>query len=204
MSKNTSLATIGYEQATQAAVIDKLKAAGVEVLIDVRAVAASRRAGFSKTILANSLAEHGIDYVHLRALGTPKAGRDAARHGRIAEMHAIYEKQLELPEAQFQLAKAADIASKRKAALLCFEADPTRCHREIVAERLRAAHGFERSVVPLRGKGDLRDRGQDRLSANTLWHPARAGTKSATTPDPTFPTRREGDAARFISPSRFR
>ena len=99
------LSTIGYEQATQAAVIEKLKSAGVEVLIDVRAVAASRRAGFSKTILANSLAEHGIDYVHLRALGTPKAGREAARHGRIDEMHTIFEQQLELPEAQLQLAE---------------------------------------------------------------------------------------------------
>jgi uncharacterized protein (DUF488 family) len=137
------LATIGYERATQAAVIEKLKAAGVEVLIDVRAVAASRRAGFSKTILANSLAEHGIDYVHLRALGTPKPGREAARHGRIAEMHGIYEQQLAMPEAQFELAKAAAIASARKAALLCFEADVARCHREIIAERLAASHGFK-------------------------------------------------------------
>jgi len=137
-----TLATIGYEQATQAAVIDKLRAAGVEVLIDVRAVAASRRAGFSKTILANSLAEHGIDYVHLRALGTPKAGREAARHGRIDEMHMIYAQQLELPEAQLQLAQAAEIAGARKAALLCFEADHARCHREIIAKRLAAAHGF--------------------------------------------------------------
>ena len=138
-----ALATIGYEQATQAAVIDKLRAAGVEVLIDVRAVAASRRAGFSKTILANSLAEHGIDYVHLRALGTPKAGREAARHGRINEMHQIFEQQLETPEAQLQLAQAAEIASGRKAALLCFEADHARCHREIIASRLAKSHGFK-------------------------------------------------------------
>lgn len=137
-----TVATIGYEQATQAAVIERLKAAGVEVLIDVRAVAASRRAGFSKTILASSLADHGIDYVHLRALGTPKAGREAARHGRIDEMHLIFEQQLELPDAQLQLAQAAEIASTRKAALLCFEADHARCHREIIADRLAASHGF--------------------------------------------------------------
>jgi len=138
-----TLATIGYEQATQEAVIEKLRGAKVQVVIDVRAVAASRRAGFSKTILANSLAEHGIDYVHLRALGTPKAGREAARHGRIEEMHAIYEQQLATPEAQLQLREAADIAGTRKAALLCFEADHTRCHREIIAGRLASAHGFK-------------------------------------------------------------
>ena len=83
------LATIGYESDVQPAVIDKLRRAGVEVLIDVRAVASSRRAGFSKSLLAGSLAEAGIDYVHLRQLGTPKAGRQAARAGRIAEMHDI-------------------------------------------------------------------------------------------------------------------
>src|ERR1700745_1519138 len=116
------LATIGYEQATQGQVTDRLEAAGVEVLIDVRAVAASRRAGFSKTLLAASLAEAGIDYVHLRDLGTPQPGRDAARHGRIGEMHAIYEAHLAEPAAQLQLARAAEIASGRKAALLCYEA----------------------------------------------------------------------------------
>jgi len=73
------LFTIGYEAATLDDLIGRLKAAGVQVVIDVRAIAASRRAGFSKTVLAASLAAENIDYVHLRALGTPKAGRDAAR-----------------------------------------------------------------------------------------------------------------------------
>jgi uncharacterized protein (DUF488 family) len=137
------LATIGYEQATQAQVLDRLEAAGVKVLIDVRAVAASRRAGFSKTLLAASLAERGIDYVHLRALGTPKAGRDAAKAGRTAEMAAIFAQQLETPEAQVELARAAAIASEKTAALLCLEADARCCHRSIVAERLRERCGFE-------------------------------------------------------------
>jgi uncharacterized protein (DUF488 family) len=137
------LRTIGYEAATQAAVIEALRAAGVEVLIDVRAVASSRRAGFSKTLLAASLAEVGIDYVHLRPLGTPKAGRQAARHGRITEMHAIYNDHLREPEAQLALAEALDIARERPAALLCYEADAARCHRRIVAERLSGMAEFE-------------------------------------------------------------
>jgi uncharacterized protein (DUF488 family) len=133
-----TLATIGYEAATQDEVLDRLKRAGVEVLIDVRAVAASRRAGFSKGVLAASLKARGLDYVHLRGLGTPKSGRDAARHGRIDEMHAIYEGHLAEPAAQLELAQAVEIARERKAALLCYEADACRCHREIVAERIRA------------------------------------------------------------------
>ena len=135
------LATIGYESATQDAVLQKLRRAGVEVLIDVRAVAASRRAGFSKRLLAASLAEAGIDYVHLRQLGTPKPGREAARHGRIAEMHVIYEAHLREPAAQLELAQATEIARERKAALLCYEADARCCHRQIVAQRIREALG---------------------------------------------------------------
>jgi len=137
-----ALATIGYEGEVQAEVIARLKRAGVEVLVDVRAVAASRRAGFSKTVLAASLAEAGIDYVHLRELGTPKPGRDAARKGRIAEMREIYEAHLQEPAAQLELAQAAEIVGQRRAALLCFEADAAGCHRTIVAERLRERLGL--------------------------------------------------------------
>ncbi len=137
------LCTVGYEGDTQGEVIGKLRQAGVEVLIDVRAVASSRRAGFSKTLLAASLAAAGLDYVHLQKLGTPKAGRDAARKGRVAEMHAIYEAHLAEPSAQVELARAAEIAAGRTAALLCYEADVAGCHRMIVAERIRAAIGCE-------------------------------------------------------------
>ena len=137
------LATIGYEDATQGEVIGKLKAAGVEIVIDVRAVPSSRRAGFSKNILAASLQEAGIDYVHLKALGTPKPGRDAARAGHIDRMYAIYHEHLTEPQAQLELADATDIAKERKAALLCYEADAAGCHRRIVAELIRDKTGLK-------------------------------------------------------------
>jgi uncharacterized protein (DUF488 family) len=130
------LATIGYAAAPQAKVIAALKAAGVEVLIDVRAVAASRRAGFSKGLLSASVADAGMDYVHLRDLGTPKPGRIAARHGRTAEMRAIFEGHMAEPAAQLALAKAVEIAKGRKVALLCYCDDAAKCHRAIVAERM--------------------------------------------------------------------
>lgn len=137
------LATIGYENAPQAQVIDTLKAAGVEVVIDVRAVASSRRAGFSKTLLASSLSEAGIDYIHLQKLGTPKAGRDAARAGRTQEMRDIFEGHMVEPAAQLELAKAGEIATHRKAALLCYEASACDCHRSILAAKLKARLGLE-------------------------------------------------------------
>ncbi len=140
MAKAT-LATIGYEGASLGAVIGKLEAGGVKLVIDVRAIAASRRPGFSKAVLAASLAEAGIDYRHLRSLGTPKAGREAAHAGRTQEMARIYRAHLEEPAAQTELAIAAEAATATPAALLCYEADAARCHRAIVAAEIRQRTG---------------------------------------------------------------
>ena len=131
------LATIGYETDTQNGLIRRLKAADVELVVDVRAVASSRKAGFSKTLLGNSLNAEGVDYLHLRALGTPKPGREAARAGRVDEMRRIFEAHLEEPEAQLALAQATDLAKRKRIALLCYEDDPNCCHRKIVADRIR-------------------------------------------------------------------
>lgn len=145
-----NLATIGYEQKTLPQVIDELKRAKVEIVIDVRAVAASRRPGFSKTVLRESLADLGIGYLHLRDLGTPKAGREAARAGRPAEMRRIFEAHLETPQAHGALEAVLGETLARRACLLCYEADPACCHRAIIAERLEARSGAE--VVHLRAE----------------------------------------------------
>src|SRR3982751_5880304 len=105
MSGRMRIFTIGYEGTTVAEFLAALQAAGVKRVIDVRALPLSRRPGFSKTSLKNALAEEGIEYLHLKALGTPADGRSAARAGRHAEMARIYEGQLELPEAMAQSAE---------------------------------------------------------------------------------------------------
>jgi uncharacterized protein (DUF488 family) len=126
--------TIGYEGATVAEFLAALQGAGVERVIDVRAVANSRRPGFSKTPLRNALAEAGIDYVHLRALGTPADGRAAARAGRHDDLVRIYAGQLELPEAIAQSAQMLELSRERPSALLCYERDPAGCHRTLLLE----------------------------------------------------------------------
>jgi uncharacterized protein (DUF488 family) len=131
--------TIGYEKATQAELIAALQAAGVRRLIDVRAVPLSRRPGFSKTILARGLAEVGIDYVHLRALGTPAEGREAARKGRHDVLARVYAGQLELPEAIAAGAQLLDLAAERPSALLCFERAPGGCHRTLLLQAIAPA-----------------------------------------------------------------
>ena len=101
-------------------------------MIDVRALPLSRRPGFSKTPLRNALGESGIDYVHLKALGTPAAGRAAARAGRHADLERIYAGQLELPEAIAQSAEMLALAAEKPRALLCMEREPAHCHRTLL------------------------------------------------------------------------
>jgi uncharacterized protein (DUF488 family) len=138
-----TLFTIGYEGKTMEEFLAEVAAAGVERVIDVRAVAASRRPGFSKTALANALRERGVDYLHLRPLGTPAAGREAARKGRTAEMRRIYAGQLETDEAALTMEQALAAAAERPSALLCFEAEAEGCHRSMLAERMIARAPFE-------------------------------------------------------------
>ena len=128
--------TIGYEGATQAEVIAALQAAGVQLLADVRAVPLSRRPGFSKNILAAGLREAGIEYVGLKALGTPPAGREAARKGDQARLREVYAGQLDLPEALVQAAQLGEMAEERATALLCFERDADACHRSLLLEMM--------------------------------------------------------------------
>ncbi|PZQ60731.1 MAG: DUF488 domain-containing protein [Sphingomonas taxi] len=137
--------TIGYEGATTEGFIHALQAAGVRRVIDVRALPLSRRPGFSKSSLAASLKEAGIDYAHLKALGTPKRGRDAAKKGDVATLTAVYDVQLGLPEAQAQAAQMLALADERPSALLCYERDPCHCHRTL----LLRAMGEGREVVDL-------------------------------------------------------
>ena len=126
--------TIGYEGTTVGEFLAALQKAGVERVIDVRAVPNSRRPGFSKTPLRSALAEAGIDYVHLRALGTPADGRAAARAGRKDELKRIYAGQLELPEAIAETGKMLDLSREKPSALLCYERDPAACHRTLLLE----------------------------------------------------------------------
>jgi len=133
-----TLATIGYEGATVASFLDALTAARIGLLVDVRALASSRRPGFAKTRLAANLAEAGIDYLHLRGLGTPADGRAAARAGRHEEMRRVFAEHLATPAAQAELDVLAGLVrdGERRVCILCFEADPRHCHRSLVAAAL--------------------------------------------------------------------
>jgi uncharacterized protein (DUF488 family) len=135
----SALWTIGYERAALGEVIATLQAARIALVIDVRELPNSRRAGFSKRQLEAGLDEAGIAYRHLKPLGTPKAGRDASRRGDKATMRAIFEAKLATPESQLALAEAAALARAQRAYLLCLEHDWRGCHRAILCEALAPA-----------------------------------------------------------------
>lgn len=134
----TKLYTIGYEKVGVPDFVAALKAAKIKTLVDVREVANSRRAGFSKKSLAASLDEAGIAYIHMKALGTPKAGREAARRGDVKTMQRIFKARLAEPESELALAETAALAKRQRTCIMCLEHDWRVCHRAIVAERLEA------------------------------------------------------------------
>lgn len=141
--------TVRYEHTTQAGLIASLQARGIKRLIDTRDVANSRRAGFSKKLLAASLDEGGITYLHLRPLGTPKAGRDANRAGRMDDFRRIYMARFSEPDAQLALFEAEDLCRTNATALLCFCGDERKCHRHIIATALEAK-GLKRKEIAFR------------------------------------------------------
>lgn len=130
----TQINTIGYEGASLDDFVDTLRHVGVETLIDVRERAQSRRRGFSKTALSQALEDAGIGYLHLRELGDPKDGRDAARAGDWEKFDRIYRSVLASAEARAAISEIADRAAKGSVCLLCYERDPRTCHRSYVAD----------------------------------------------------------------------
>jgi uncharacterized protein (DUF488 family) len=151
------LLTIGYEGCVIGDVLAELREAQVGLLIDVRAVAASRKPGFSKRQLAAGLEEAGIGYIHLQRLGTPKPGRDAVRAGHPERMVPIFNAHMDTTEAQIALAEAKALVVERRCCLLCFERDHRHCHRHLVADMIvtvtgQAVRHLEVPLIPRGGR----------------------------------------------------
>ncbi|HET9717770.1 MAG TPA: DUF488 domain-containing protein [Pseudolabrys sp.] len=137
-AKSALLFTIGYEKAKPAAVLDELRRANIDLVVDTRAVAVSRRKGFSKRALANSLKGTAIDYVHLQKLGTPAEGRVAARSGDTDGLWRIYDRHIKTAEAKAALHELLKlIRSGRRIALLCYCRDPKACHRSRIVANVK-------------------------------------------------------------------
>jgi uncharacterized protein (DUF488 family) len=126
------LFTVGYAGRTLDELLATLREAGVDRVVDVRALPLSRKKGFSKTPLSEALTRAGIDYMHVRAAGNPfRDDKNDAEHGL-----ARYAGHVDAhPEVLDELAV---IVEGHRAALLCMESDAARCHRSVLAARLCA------------------------------------------------------------------
>jgi uncharacterized protein (DUF488 family) len=133
-----ALCTIGYERAALEGFVAALKAAGVATLIDVRSVPWSQRPEFRRAALRKALLAAGLGYVHIRALGNPKEGREAAKAGDGETYRRHMAAQLASADGQRGLARIADLARQGPVSLMCYERDPAHCHRSLVADELAA------------------------------------------------------------------
>ena len=148
MTESLPLASVGYAGFTlNTDLAAALRAAGIQSLIDVRALAGSRRRGFGKTALSAALADCGIEYVHMRALGNPKPGRELYRQGRVEEGRAVFERHLR--EQRAALGDLARLIAQRRCALMCVEADPAQCHRTAIIDALRSELGLALDVTEI-------------------------------------------------------
>lgn len=131
-----TLFTVGYEGSTIDNFIATLKKNFIERLIDIRELPLSRKKGFSKTALCDILNKVNIDYVHVRDLGNPKIGRDAAKSGDMKTFRRVFEKHLKTDQAVDALSETIHLAHNKTSCILCFEKDHTTCHRNIVVDKM--------------------------------------------------------------------
>lgn len=128
--------TLGYEGASLTDFIGTIIQANIAHVLDIRELPQSRRPGFSKKALSAALSEVGVGYSHVKQLGDPKHGREAARAGRMEEFRMIFEAHLDLADSKLALEEVAATVEERDTVLMCYERNPTDCHRSLVANRL--------------------------------------------------------------------
>ena len=131
------LVSLGYEGRTAEELVAELQSESVTVLVDVRLTPLSRKPGLSKRRLAALLADSGIRYVHLGALGNPKDNREGFRAGD-PDSRSRFRRLLDERNAVQALDDISEFLDSDTVALLCFEREVGTCHRELVAQALLA------------------------------------------------------------------
>lgn len=137
------LFTIGYTGLQLNEFIDQLEQAGVELLIDVRELPISRKRGFSKTALAENLEQSGIEYRHLKWLGSPKSLRHEVRKTRDYDtFFSGVARHLREPNSATQVQEAIELAGNSRSCLMCCCENWNFCHRRCVVDAMLAKIHF--------------------------------------------------------------
>lgn len=139
------LYTIGYSGHSIDTFIATLQAQNISLLIDVRMTPISRKKGFSKNALRQALEGSGIQYQHIRLLGSPRELRNSLNADKDYEsFFASYRAYLERQEPSVKA--AVDLVSTERACLMCVEQQPYECHRSVVAEAIADAVSLKVTV----------------------------------------------------------
>lgn len=125
--------SVGYEGLDLRGLIERLVQSRVEVVVDVRFNAVSRKRGFSKGSLRAAVEGAGITYVHDPRLGNPPENR-APFHAGDFETGRRRMREILTGDSAGALAELVDLARGRRIAVLCLENDQARCHRQVVVE----------------------------------------------------------------------
>lgn len=139
------LFTIGYEGSTVNKFIAHLRINNINCIVDVRQVPFSRKPGFSKSKLARTLRRARIEYVHFGELGAPKALRDDLK---LTGNYPVFFKKMNryLVAKKDAIEEAYRYVMNRRCCLMCFEQFAAQCHRQIVAEKIRARDGNDLQI----------------------------------------------------------
>lgn len=137
------ISTIGYEGAEIDDFVAVLEHSRVDILVDVRDVPSSRKKGFSKNLLRAAVEDVGIEYMHLKVLGDPKPGREAARNGEYEKFREIFSNHISNDVARAAIRDLALQSKSKRLCLMCFERDHKECHRSILIEEMRGICNLE-------------------------------------------------------------
>lgn len=135
------LFTIGHSTRSTREFVKILKAFDIEVLVDVRHYPGSRHnPQFGKSRLKQTLARHGIQYVHLEDLGgrrRPDKESDQNAGWRSPQFKG-YADYMQTVDFSTALKELIGIARKSVTVIMCSEAVPWRCHRSMIADAMIA------------------------------------------------------------------
>lgn len=147
--------TIGHSTRTLEEFLALLAAHGIRTVVDVRRYPASRRhPHFAQAALARALGGAGIEYLHEPDLGGRRNARPDSPHTawKSAGFRG-YADHMETPAFQAALERLIVRGNDKEVAILCAEAVPWRCHRQLIADAL-VARGVP--VVHILGPGATR------------------------------------------------
>ena len=172
--------TIGHSTRSLEGLIDLLKTQEIQLLVDVRRFPASRRyPHFNGPALAHSLSDHGIQYCHMPALGGRRpARRDSVNLGWRNTSFRGYADYMQTKDFSEALEELVHLAKRHRAAIMCAEAVPWRCHRNLISDAL-VVKGWQVSHIMSASKVDHHHLTSfAKVAGSKLFYPAETGQSS--------------------------